>query len=628
MIAAPPLKTLPAVLRRRPALTISLLLLAGTLIVFWPLGHAEFINYDDNLYISENSHVRDGVTWEGVRWAFSADLLADSPNADYWVPVTVLSHLLVIELFGLDPAAHHLVNAALHALNTVLLFLLLQRITGALWRSAVVAALFAVHPLHVESVAWVSERKDVLSGLFLMLTLWAYVRYAEHPARHRYLVVAAVFVLGLMAKPMLVTTPLLLLLLDYWPLGRFSSEGLRAGRGSSAVWKLAWEKAPLFILAVVSAVLTYLAAQREGAVHSFEQTPVAVRLENALVSYVSYIGKMVWPHDLAVLYPYPRDGFPAWQVAGAGVLLVCVSVFAMRERRTRPYVIVGWCWYLVTLAPVIGVVQAGAQAMADRYAYLPLIGLFVIMAWGVEDLTAGWRHRRVLLTVLTGTVLSILMGMTWLQLTYWRNSLTLFEHALTVTDGNYVAQNNLGTALSQQGRADEALGHFMESIRINPDFGMAHNNLGVVLADQGRHEEAIRHYTDALRLSPDLAQVRSNLARELAQRGKTDAAIGLFVEALRLDPDFAPAHDGLGTALAAQGKLEEAVTHFAEALRLNPNLARTHNHLGAVYDTLGRLDEAVLEFEAALRLDPAFSDARMNLERVAEKKSQAGKGSP
>ncbi|MBI3620815.1 MAG: tetratricopeptide repeat protein [Nitrospirae bacterium] len=660
MTAHPPVKTAFAVLRRRPVAVLSLLLMVGTLIVFWPVRHNEFIDYDDHLYVSENPHLRDGLTWAGVRWASTADLTADSPNADYWIPATFLSHLIVIQLFGMDPAAHHLANVLLHALNAMLLFVLLQRMTGSTWPSAFVAALFAVHPLHVESVAWVSERKDVLSGLFFMLTLWAYVRYVERPALHRYLAVVLVFALGLMAKPMLVTVPCLLLLLDYWPLHRIPATAVQ-GRGR-VWWRLAREKVPLFALAAASAVITLLAAQREGVVHSFGETPASVRLGNVLVSYVSYIGRMIWPHDLAVLYPYPRGGVPAWQAAGAGVLLVCISLVAIRERRRRPYLIAGWLWYLVALVPVIGLVQAGVQAMADRYTYLPLIGLFILAAWGLSGLLASLRYRQVLLSGAAIGTLAFCIVMVQGDLRYWRNDATLFEQALRVTEGNYIAYNNVGIDLVNAGRLDDARNHFQRAIEINPDFALAHNNLGTVLAAQGRHDEAIRHFAEALRLAPGLVEAKRNLGNELAQRGDTDAAIDLLTDAIRLDPDFAQthsdlgsvllklgrrddaiaqlaeamrlnpnlalAHNTLGMALGNRGRFEEAIAQFTEAVRLDPGLAPAHNNLGIAYDKLGRSGEAVQEFEIALRLDPSFSEARMNLNRVFQTQHKAGKAAP
>jgi len=650
-----------ATLRFRPAVALSAVLLAGTLGVFWPLRHAAFIEYDDNLYVSENPHLRDGLTWESVRWAVSADLTADSPNADYWAPLTFLSHLAVAQLFGMAPAAHHLVNVAVHGVNAVLLLLLLRRMTGALWPSAFVAALFAVHPLHVESVAWVSERKDVLSGFFFMLTLLAYARYAERPGVTRYGVVALAFASGLMAKPMLITVPFVLLLLDYWPLGRLSLNGADEGatwrEGWRKFWRLAWEKAPLALLSAASGLITYLAARREGAVYSLEQAPLLSRLEHALVSYAAYLGKMVWPEGLAVLYPYPRAGVPLWQAAGAGLLLAGFSVLAIRQRRKRPYVIVGWLWYLVMLVPVIGLVQAGDQAMADRYTYLPLIGPFLIGGWALSECAATRRRGRVFLAAAgVGLVVGAAVCAR-AELRYWQNGRVLFERALQVTKENYIADNNLGVALRDEGKRQEALDHFAEAIRIKPDFGIAHNNMGTVLADQGRHDEAMIHFTEAVRLSPNLAQARSNLGKELARRGRAEAAIGLFTEALRLDPYSAQVHSDLGLVLSGQGRVEEAIAqfnealrlnprlalvhnnlgmalgntgrldeavdHFAEALRLDPTLALAHMNLGTAYDKLGRYDEAVLEFQAALTLDPGSSAARMNLERALEKKRGA-----
>jgi tetratricopeptide (TPR) repeat protein len=649
-MAVPPLlKRWPIALRGRPAVTLSLLLMVGTLIVFWPLGHAEFINYDDNVYVSNNPHLRDGLTWKGVQWALSSDFMTDAQHTDYWIPVTFLSHLLVADLFGLEPAAHHLVNAWLHALNTVLLFLLLQRMTGALWRSAVVAAVFAVHPLHVESVAWVTERKDVLSGLFFMLTLLAYVRYVERSTLSRYLLVVLAFALGLMSKPMLVTTPFLLMLLDYWPLGRFSLLELVESGGWSglrAVWRSAREKLPLFALSAGATVITYLATQREATVASFQELPLTARLENALVSYAGYIRKMLWPDGLAVFYPYPRDGVPAWQVIGAALVLMCLSALVVRGRRTRPYAIMGWFWYLGALLPVIGLLQAGGQAMADRYTYIPLIGLFIMVAWGLPDLLATWRYRQAFLSVAAVGSIAACIVLTRGDLRYWRTSATLFEHALKVTEDNYVAYNNLGLALAEEGkfqeaihyyrqalliwpefpavrynignalahegRDDEAIWHYSQVLQTRPNDDMAHNNLGMVLGNQGKFDEAIGHFTEALRINPDLPLVHNNLGLALAKQGHYDAALGHFTDALRLEPR-GPAHNNLGMVLGNQGKLDEAIGHFTEALRINPDQALMHNNLGLALAKQGKFNDAIAHFTDAIRLEPPKPDAHYNL---------------
>lgn len=617
-----PLKTWLCLPRVRPVLTLGVLLMAGSLVVFWPVYHDAFINYDDQTYVSDNPHVLDGMTWEGIRWAVSADLFADSPHADYWIPVTFLSHLLTVQLFGMGPAAHHLVNAVLHAVNAVLLFLLLQRMTGAVWRSGVVAALFAVHPLHVESVAWVTERKDVLSGLFFMLTLLAYVRYAEHPTVSRYLLVVPAFALGLMSKPILVIVPCFLLLLDYWPLGRVASMHAKGGSRWHTAWRLAWEKIPLFALSACAAMITYLATQRKGGVASFGELPLPTRVANALVSYVGYLRKTVWPDGLAVFYPYPVHGLPVWQVAGSAIVIMAISILVLRARRQRPYLLVGWLWYLGALLPVIGLVQAGEQAMADRYMYLPVIGLFVMAAWGLPDATAAWRYRTLFLPAAAIIAIAACLVLTRLQLRHWRDSAALFEHALRVTDGNYVAHNQLGLALADEGRFQEAIIQYRKALSIRPDFPSARYNIGNALAHEGLDQEAIRQYQRVLQLNPRDDMAQNNWGMVLGNEGKIDEAIVHFTEALRINPSLTLARNNLGLALAKQGRDDAAIRQFTEVLRLEPGNADAHDNLGSVYAKAGRFDDAIREFKTLLALNPQFPGARRNLERLVNQKSE------
>ena len=584
---------------------LGLFLIVITLGVFSSVRY-EFINFDDDLYVTENRHVQAGLTREGITWAFT------TLHASNWHPLTWLSHMVDYELYGLNPMGHHLTNVLLHAVNILLLFLILRRMTGALWQSALVAALFALHPLHVESVAWVAERKDLLSTMFWFLTMGAYVRYTEQPTLPRYLLVMLALALGLMAKPMLVTLPLVLLLLDYWPLGRLPFGDLRAG------WKRVWEKMPLFAMAAASSVMTYLAQQKGGSVGSLEVYPLWTRIENALVSYVSYIRKMLWPRDLAVFYPHPGDALPIWQVAGAGLVLVLVSILVVRWIRTWPYLAVGWLWYLGTLVPVIGLIQLGKQAMADRYTYVPLIGLFVMIAWGIPDLIAGWRYRRVLLTVSAGVLLSALMVGTWLQVRHWRNSITLFEHALHVTDNNYLAHNNLGNALQKQERLDEAKAHYAEALRIKPDYSLPHNNLGVLYKKQGRLDNAMVEFEISLALNPDYDGTHYNLGKVYKELGRLEEAIQEFQAELEINPVHDKAHNNLGNALKQQGKLEKAMFHYAEALRIKPDLAEAHYNLGDAYQQKGQIQEAIRNFEEALQIKPEYDAARQALESLSQ----------
>jgi len=597
---------------RHPERLVSLLLIVITLIAFWPVSHYEFVNYDDRTYVSENPHLRDGLTWKAVQWALSTGM-ATNYHEELWIPVTYLSHLVTIELFGLDPAWHHGVNVGLHVFNTVLLFLLLRRMTGKLWPSACVAALFAVHPLHVESVAWVVERKDVLSALFLMLTLLAYVRYAEQPTRPRYLAVAAALALGLMSKPMLVTVPFLLILLDYWPLNRLRVGGSNRHDGMTTAWKLVWEKIPLFGLVAVFSALTYFLKGEGMATRSMEWFPLRVRAGNALVSYVDYIEKMIWPFGLAVFYPHPGQTLPVWRVVGAVVLLVLVSIVVFRMSRRRPYLVVGWLWYLITLLPVIGFVQIGGQAMADRFTYVPLIGLFIMMSWGIDDLTVWWPARRAVLATSAGALLLVLLVLTRAQLSYWRNSLTLFEHALRVTANNYVAHNNLGIALYDQGRVEEAMAHYAEALRIQPNFSLAHCNLADALAKLGRFDEAKDEYARTLAINPADVRAHVNLGVVFAEQGKYREAVPHYRRALTLEPDNADAHNNLGVALEELGSYQEAVMHLRWALDAGAAGERVHSNLGIALAKQGRLNEAIKEFEKALALDPGSERAHNNL---------------
>jgi tetratricopeptide (TPR) repeat protein len=454
--------------------------------------------------------------------------------------------------------------------------------------------------------------------------MWAYVRYAERPGLHRYLFILLWFVLGLLSKPMLVTLPLVLLLVDCWPLGRFQfgqpsghdrSNTARlkdSGDQGSYALRLVLEKAPFFGLAAVSSLLTFLAQQKGGAVTSLESLPSETRVANALVSYVSYIGKMIWPDRLAVFYPYP-DMLPLWQVAGAGLLLGCVSLLVILVVRRRPYLMVGWLWYLGTLVPVIGLVQVGSQAMADRYTYVPLIGLFIMIAMGVPDILSGWRYRRIVMALSAGLLLLILMIVTWLQLRYWQNGVRLFEHSLEVTAGNSLSQFNLGLALADQGKTQEAIVHYTAALRIKPDYAEAYYNLGVALAQQGKNQEAISHYTKALEIKPDYANAHNNLGVALADQGKTQEAIAHYTEALRIDPNNAYAHNNLGLILAQQGRNQEAIAHYTEALRIEPDYAEVHNNLGVALALQGGNREAITHFTKALEIKPDDAEAHNNL---------------
>lgn len=629
-------------------LILSLALIVVTIVVFWQVGNHEFISFDDNEYVTQNLRVKSGFTLSGTIWAFVA------MHSNNWHPLTWLSHMLDCELFGLNPTGHHLISLLFHIANTLLLFLVFKRMTGALWKSSFVAALFALHPLHVESVAWVAERKDVLSTFFWMLTMWAHVRYAKGPRIDRYLLCLLLFALGLVSKPMVVTLPFVLLLLDYWPLGRFrfgKETDHRIGSMNSCDLKPSafspiFEKLPFFLLAAAAATLTVLAQQRGGTVKTLEFFPLGTRISNALISYVSYIGKVIWPPPMAILYPYP-DHIPLWAVGGAALFLACVTFFVIRAVRGWPYLAVGWLWYLGTLVPVIGLVQVGMQAMADRYTYVPLIGLFIMVAWGVPDVLNGWRYRKVVFALGSGLSLLIFAILAWTQVQWWQNSVTLFEHTLRVTSENFLIRNKLGNALFQKGDIGKAVAHYQEALRINPhfveaynnignalvhdgdishaidyyrkalsqapDYADAHNNLGFALARQGRIEEAITHYREALRIKPDFAQAQYNLGVALADQGKNQEALVHFGKALGKEPADSDAHNNLGVALARQGKRKEALIEFARALEIDPNFAEAHCNMGSSLTELGEMDEAIVHFQKALRIRPDYPMARYNL---------------
>jgi tetratricopeptide (TPR) repeat protein len=596
-----------------------LLLTATTIAVFWQVQHYDFVGYDDIQYITGNHHVQAGLTLEGFIWAFTTD------HASNWHPLTWLSHMLDCELYGLKPSGHHLTNLLFHLANTLLLFLVLKRITGAHWRSAFVAALFALHPLHVESVAWAAERKDVLSTFFWMLTLWNYVHYVEQPGFKRYLLVIFTFTLGLLAKPMLVTLPFVLLLLDFWPLNRYllarpgrgNDEAIQApidpGRSRSSARGLVLEKAPLFALAAISSMVTFFAQQSGQAVRSVEAFPLTVRIANGLTSYVAYIGKTIWPADLAIFYPHPGDALPIWKAAGAGLLLVFISMGAIGAVKRYPYLTVGWLWYLGTLVPVIGLVQVGSQAMADRYTYVPLIGLFIIAAWGLYDLAGKWRHRRAICVIAAGAMLLALTICTWRQLHHWHDSISLWKRALDVTDENYVTHNNLGAALYEKDRLEEAIAHYYQALKIKPDQVEAHNNLAVALDKQGKVEEAIAHYYQALRIKPDYAEAHNNLGAALYEKDRPEEAIVHYYQALKIEADYAEAHNNLAVALDKQGKVEEAIAHYYQALRIKPDDAMAHFRLALALTTQGRTDEAINQYRQVLHFRPNWSEGLNNL---------------
>lgn len=501
-----------------------------TLASFWQVLQHDFISYDDNDYVTVNMAVRQGLSVDGIKWAFSAF------HAANWHPLTWLSHMLDVELFGLNPAGHHGVNLALHLVNALLLFWLLQRWTGFVGRSLFVALLFAVHPLHVESVAWVAERKDLLSTLFWLLTMWAYAGYARTPSLGRYLTVVILFALGLMAKQMLVTLPLVLLLMDYWPLSRFSTLKWRGEGGQPGLKLLLAEKIPLLALSLGAALITLKAQESGGALLKSGGHPFLVNAGNAVISYAAYIGKMFWPAELALFYPFDPARVTALKVAGAVLLLAALTLLVLARARKRPYLVFGWFWYLVTLIPVIGFVKVGGQSMADRYTYVPLIGLFLMLAWGGGEAAAKWRDNGVRGALVAGTIVVALLSLlTVRQVGYWRDSYGLYQRALAVVEENWLAHNNMGILLAQNYRQAEALYHFQESVRINPQSADGFRNLGNLYQMAGRNAEALEAFRQAVRLAPGDAEAHFRLGYGYLMSGNPQLAYQEYQQLMLLD---------------------------------------------------------------------------------------------
>lgn len=571
---------------------ICVILAAITWIVFGQTTHFRFINYDDHLVVFENPMVVNGITWKGLAWAFANDQLG------HWVPLTTISHMVDCQIYGVQPGGHHLTNVLLHTAVAILLFLALQRLTGSLWSSAAVAAIFAVHPLRAESVAWVTERKDVLSGVFFMLTLLAYEHYTRRPySRARYLVVAFVFALGLLSKSMLVTVPFVLLLLDWWPLGRIPS-----GRPS----RLILEKLPLLALSVIaSAVQIWTAVENGEIIVPGEQLPLALRVGNALVAFYAYVEKLVYPANLTVLYPHPRENIEVWTVAIALLGLVGVSVGVYSKWRTMPWLAVGWLWYFGMLMPVIGFIQNGEQSMADRYTYLPQIGVLIAGVWTFDRVCRSWPALR---PVVGGAAAITVAGLIFLgskQTAYWRDSETLWTHALACGPESGTAHHGLGHALAERGATDEAIAHYRRGIELWPYNAGTHNNLGLLLIDRGEIGEGTYHLTRAVELRPREVMFRRSLAETLAAHRPQDEAVSRSEKALALDPNSAAAHYDLGSALNRCGRTDEAVVHFQKAVESRPDFAEAHENLALALSRLGRANEAIVHLQKAMEIKGA-----------------------
>jgi protein O-mannosyl-transferase len=523
------------------AMIFSLVLVTIALVAFWGSQYNGFVNLDDHDYITRNSHVNSGLTLDNLAWAFT------SYHSFNWHPLTWLSHMFDVEMFGLNPAGHHWNSLLLHMANTLLLFFLLRSMTGASWRSAAVAALFAIHPLHVESVAWASERKDVLSGFFWMTAMLAYVRYVRRPGWWPFSTAVVMFSFGLMSKPIVVTLPFVLLLLDFWPLQRFPSTRSQGYERWAVFLRLCREKIPFFALSALSSVLTYFVQRESGAVTM--ELSLGARVSNALVSYVRYIMKMGWPIDLASFYPHPVDSLKNWQILGSLLLLILITFILVRFKRNHPYLIVGWLWYLGTLVPVIGLVQVGAQAMADRYTYLPLIGLFLMIVWAIPQLARGTRLARASLGGCSAVALALLLLLTTRQVTYWRDTLSLYHHEVEVQKDSFMAHFHLGTALEEVGRVDEASARYTEAVRMRPGFQLGHYHLANAYARLGRPVDALHHFSISIALDPNDYRSLTNMGVLLLKEGRTGEAVSNFSEALRINPGDQKAQYNLDRAL-------------------------------------------------------------------------------
>jgi protein O-mannosyl-transferase len=675
---------LPYAHKIRRDLPVILFLILSAALVYGQVANFDFVNFDDFEYVRYNFMVQKGLTWEGIQWAFTSTAMAN------WHPLTWLSHMLDCQLFGLNPGAHHLINLSFHLLNSVLLFLVLRQMTGCLWQSAFVAALFALHPLHVESVAWIAERKDVLSTLFWILAMGAYAAYARSSTLANYLLVVLFFCLGLMAKPMLVTLPVLFLLMDYWPLNRFrfvqpapppppnptvaepaSKKKRHKGRSGQKdqpskarvkgpdrrLVRVLVEKIPLFILSAVSSGITIYAQEKGGAVVPVMDLRLAERMANAVVSYVLYLWKMIWPLDLAVFYPFQYRPLP--DIAICAAVLVIVSAAAFWKRKPYPYLLFGWLWYLVSLLPVIGLIKVGNTEIADRYTYITLTGPFMALAWWAADTAKKWHSPKYVLPSVAILVVSACMALTTLQVGHWRNSVTLFSHALNVTENNFMAHNNLAAIDIREGKLEDAMLHLEKAQKMHPRSALVQGNMGIVMVKKGKIDEAVGYFEKALSLdprsseaclelgniyllkeSPDRAieyfecTLRSGRHESLAYTGLAEAfimtgqmeqALSYGLRALEGQPDNARLHYNIANIYVRKGRIGEAVDQYKDAVRIQPDYAKAHNNLGSAYLLQNRVDEAIQHFQEAVRIDPDYRIARENLKDAQAQKKKLGK---
>ncbi|MCX5849222.1 MAG: tetratricopeptide repeat protein [Deltaproteobacteria bacterium] len=583
----------------RQKLIIYIVLTVVTLAVFWQVNQYTFINFDDNLYVTENSHIKSGITLEGFRWAFGTKYLG------LWNPLVWLSFMLDYQLYGLNASGYHVTNLILHIMSTLLLFWLLNRMTGAVWKSAFVAAVFALHPLHVESVAWIAERKDVLSAFFWMLTLCLYVYYTEKPVIRRYLLVLFSFVCALMSKPMVVTLPVIMILLDYWPLGRFESK-----KDNLIIWQLK-EKIPFFILSAVLVIVT-LYNPNDSSPKLF---PLGSRIANAPVAFVTYLEKTFWPHDMAIFYPFPSH-IPIWQIIGASLLIIFISAVVIAMAKRLPYLFVGWMWYAITIVPVIGIIHISYYAMADHYHYLPSVGIAIMLAWGIPALIKSEEIKRKILFPAGIITLAIMAVLTWKQCGYWKNSITLFNHALQVTKNNYIVHGHLGVALFTKGKTEEAIDHYNKALRITPCYSDTYNNRGIAYYELGKYQQAIEDYNVAIHLNQEYAQAYNNRGLVYSRIGKYQQAIEDYNVAIYLNPEYADAYYNRGIVYNNLGQYQRAIEEYSEAIRLKKDYADAYNNRGTIYGKHRQYQLAIEDFNKAILLKSDYANAYYNRGRA------------
>jgi tetratricopeptide (TPR) repeat protein len=595
-------------------------LVIATLIAYEPVRHNDFVSYDDEAYVTQNTYVGGGITANAILWAFT------NPHANTWHPLTSISHMLDCQIFALNPVGHHFTNLLLHTANVLLLFWILKKASGLVWQSAFVAALFAVHPLNVESVAWVAERKNVLSGLFWMITIVAYISYAQHPSIVRWLAVLLFYALATLSKPIVVTLPFVLLLLDYWPLERFPCNSHDDGQQllknnlpmspafqKASAGHLIFEKVPLLFLSAILSVITLFYQKSTLAMEILKNLPFQQRLANVFLSYISYILKTAYPARLAVLYPHPQMDLFNWQPIGAILILIIISVGLLYLLRRQRYLTVGWLWYLGTLVPVIGLVQVGPQGMADRYTYLSTIGIFIAVSWGAAELMNRWRYYRIGFGFLAAVVLLVFSLCTRTQLRHWKNSIALYEHAIAVTSNNFIIHYNLGTELAKQERLDEAIQHFHKAIQLYPSFSEAHYSIGLAQFKKRNFDLAAQEFRKTIELYPDYTEAIYGLGLVFEKEGRLNEAVKQWEKVLEKKPDFADAHYNIAVVMTQQGHLSSAIEHFKKVIQIDPGRANVHNNLGAVFYKSGRLDEAIEAFKKAVLLEPTYAEAHSNL---------------